>query len=117
MRAVSGLLIQLPKRAGYVLLDAGEGTWGQIVRFFGLERGSSRPGPRNGAGEGKGREGGDRRQEEGETAEDVLRALKFVFISHIHADHHVGLARLLALRAKVRLHGFTPLCIGLNIEH
>lgn len=96
---VSGLLIQLPKRAGYVIFDAGEGTWGQIVRFFGVE--GSNSGDGDGDGDGRQREE-KKRQEEGETAYDVLRTLKCIFISHIHADHHAGLGRILALRAKVR---------------
>lgn len=31
-------------------------------------------------------------------ADDAVRALKCIWISHIHADHHTGLARILALR-------------------
>lgn len=43
-----------------LLLDAGEGTCGQIVRFY-----------------GKG-------------AADIFRKIKAVYISHLHADHHIG---------------------------
>ena len=31
-------------------------------------------------------------------ADDAVRALSCIWISHIHADHHTGLARILALR-------------------
>lgn len=31
-------------------------------------------------------------------ADDAVRSLRFIWISHIHADHHTGLARILALR-------------------
>ncbi|KVI05961.1 hypothetical protein Ccrd_015703 [Cynara cardunculus var. scolymus] len=31
-------------------------------------------------------------------ADDAVKGLRFIWISHIHADHHTGLARILALR-------------------
>ena len=74
-RNVSSTLLHLPD-GGYVLLDAGEGTWGQIARRFG----------------------------EGESREKVLRGLKLVFISHMHQDHHAGLATVLKERNKVCSH-------------
>lgn len=43
-----------------VLLDVGEGTLGQIYRFYGDE------------------------------SDDVIRKLKAIYISHLHADHHIG---------------------------
>lgn len=33
-----------------------------------------------------------------EGADDAVRGLRCIWISHIHADHHTGLARILALR-------------------
>lgn len=33
-----------------------------------------------------------------EGADDAVRSLRCIWISHIHADHHTGLARILALR-------------------
>ena len=36
------------------------------------------------------------------SAWQVLRGLKCIFISHMHADHHVGLAQILAKRQLVR---------------
>ncbi|KAK2462756.1 hypothetical protein APHAL10511_005274 [Amanita phalloides] len=79
-RNVSSTLLSIPGW-GNVLLDAGEGTWGQLVRQYGLGQGPSEP-------------------VEG-TCRDVwqmLRDLKCIFISHIHADHHLGVATILAKR-------------------
>lgn len=60
-------------KGGYILLDAGEGTWGQLARRFGEDK----------------------------AREEVLRELKLVFISHLHQDHHAGLGTILRERAKV----------------
>ena len=49
---------------GGMLLDCGEGTYGQLRRRYGA------------AG-----------------ADHIITGLKCVWISHIHADHHAGLAR------------------------
>ncbi|EPQ53491.1 hypothetical protein GLOTRDRAFT_78506 [Gloeophyllum trabeum ATCC 11539] len=67
-RNVSGTMITIPGY-GNILLDAGEGSYGQLARSYG-------PG------------------EEG--VEKVLRELRCIFVSHAHADHHIGLARVLA---------------------
>ncbi|GAB0134717.1 hypothetical protein EsDP_00003075 [Epichloe bromicola] len=64
-RNVSGTLIRVPGIGNY-LLDCGEGTLGQIRRVFDAE----------------------------ETA-DVLRNLKCIVISHVHADHHMGTVSLI----------------------
>ena len=48
---------------GGLLLDCGEGTYGQLVRRYGGATGA------------------------------VLAGLRLIWISHIHADHHAGLAR------------------------
>lgn len=64
-RNVSSILVYTHPNA-CVLLDCGEGTYGQIVRFYGKER-----------------------------AHKVIRDLKGIFISHLHADHHIGLIGLL----------------------
>lgn len=48
-----------------VMLDCGEGTSGQLYRHFGSQ------------------------------TDDILRSLKAVFVSHLHADHHMGLFSLL----------------------
>ncbi|KAI8998136.1 beta-lactamase-like protein [Gaertneriomyces semiglobifer] len=62
-RNVSSTLVQMPD--GYILLDAGEGTLGQIFRHFGTEMSA------------------------------VIKGLKLVFVSHLHADHHLGVVRIL----------------------
>ncbi|KAK7402288.1 hypothetical protein VNO78_14435 [Psophocarpus tetragonolobus] len=67
-RNVSSIYINLFSRGG-LLLDCGEGTLGQLKRRYGI------------AG-----------------ADDAVRTLRCIWISHIHADHHTGLARILALR-------------------
>ena len=78
-RNVSSTLVRLPAALDaiegtedYILLDAGEGTWGQLARRFGRE--------------------GSR---------EVLRKIKVVFISHLHQDHHAGLSTILQQRAQV----------------
>ena len=74
--SVSGSLLQIP-RWGNILLDCGEGTWGQMRRHFGAS------------------------STEGDSAYDILRRTRLIFVSHLHADHHVGLAMLLSQRRKV----------------
>lgn len=64
-RNVSSFMIDMFERGGF-MMDCGEGTWGQMVRHFGLER-----------------------------AKQVVCELKVIFISHMHADHHLGLMTLL----------------------
>ncbi|KAJ0755502.1 putative ribonuclease Z [Helianthus annuus] len=67
-RNVSSIFIDLFSK-GSLLLDCGEGTLGQLKRRFGIEG-----------------------------ADEAVKKLKCIWISHIHADHHTGLARILALR-------------------
>lgn len=69
-RNVSGILLDLFERGG-VLLDCGEGTWGQMVRLMGLEG-----------------------------AQRAVGMLRVIFISHMHADHHLGLLTVLHQRSK-----------------
>lgn len=64
-RNVSGTLVQVPGIGNY-LFDAGEGTLGQIRRLYGFER-----------------------------ATEILRNLRCVVISHLHADHHLGAPSIL----------------------
>lgn len=64
-RNVSGIYLHMFNRGG-IVLDCGEGTWGQMTRCYGIEK-----------------------------ARDILRRLSVIFISHIHADHHLGLLTLL----------------------
>lgn len=75
-QTVSGHLVQIPDW-GNLLLDAGEGTWGQMSRYFGTDRARH------------------------SNVWQALRELKCIFVSHAHADHHSGLAKLLAMRKQV----------------
>ncbi|XP_010545682.1 PREDICTED: zinc phosphodiesterase ELAC protein 2 [Tarenaya hassleriana] len=70
-RNVSAVYINLFSR-GSLLLDCGEGTLGQLKRRYGLEG-----------------------------ADEAVRNMRCIWISHIHADHHAGLARILALRREL----------------
>ena len=64
-RNVSGTLVRVPDVGSY-LLDCGENTLGQLGRLY----------------------------SEPELAE-VLRDLKMIWISHMHADHHLGLVSVI----------------------
>lgn len=64
-RNVSGIMLDLFQRGG-VIMDCGEGSWGQMTRAFGQS-----------------------------AAEDALCGLRIIFVSHMHADHHLGLVTLL----------------------
>ncbi|GAA5984538.1 hypothetical protein JCM10908_003390 [Rhodotorula pacifica] len=93
-RNVSGTLLHLPKEeqdapTQYILLDAGEGTWGQIARRFG---------------------NGDTAKDE-PSKEDVLRGIKMIFLSHMHQDHHAGIATILRKRAQLSPAPHDPLYI------
>ena len=52
--------------AGNVLLDGGEGTLGQLFRHFGPEK-----------------------------LREAVKNLRMIFVSHLHADHHLGVVRVL----------------------
>ncbi|PNH49209.1 hypothetical protein VD0003_g7927 [Verticillium dahliae] len=65
-RNVSSTLIRVPGVGSY-LLDAGENTIGQLRRAFPAEE-----------------------------YEAIMKELRFIFISHMHADHHLGLADVIA---------------------
>lgn len=66
-RNQSGTYINIRGWGGF-LLDAGEGSLGQLARHFGPQ------------------------------LNDALANLKAVFISHMHADHHLGLLRVMLHR-------------------
>ncbi|CAG9798183.1 unnamed protein product [Chironomus riparius] len=70
-RNVSANLIQI-SADNCAIFDCGEGTFGQIVRFFG-------------------RDGAD----------EILKNLRLIYISHLHADHHLGLINILNRRRKL----------------
>ncbi|KAL2871823.1 ribonuclease Z [Aspergillus lucknowensis] len=59
-RNVSGTLLHVPGQ-GYYLFDCGEGTLGQLKRVFNPEE-----------------------------LREVLQNLRLIWISHLHADHHLG---------------------------
>ncbi|XP_048520039.1 ribonuclease Z, mitochondrial isoform X2 [Dendroctonus ponderosae] len=69
-RNTSGILLQISDTKN-ILLDCGEGTCGQITRFFGQEK-----------------------------ANKVLTEIDAIYISHLHADHHIGLIGVLQGRRK-----------------
>ncbi|KAK7938729.1 hypothetical protein WMY93_002055 [Mugilogobius chulae] len=68
-RNVSGTLLNISPSES-VLLDCGEGTFGQLCRHYGNE------------------------------VDQALCKISSVFISHMHADHHTGLIKLLYQRER-----------------
>ena len=72
-RNVSSTLLVVPN-VGNILLDCGEGTLGQLRRLW---------------------------QESEPRITNIYASLRLIFISHMHADHHLGLQQLLADRLKV----------------
>ncbi|XP_043196088.1 ribonuclease Z, mitochondrial-like isoform X2 [Amphibalanus amphitrite] len=69
-RNTSGILVNLSEKHS-ILLDCGEGTHGQLVRLQGSE-----------------------------CAAETLRRLSAIYISHLHADHHIGLISILEARRR-----------------
>lgn len=65
-RNVSANLIRVPGHGSYII-DCGENTLGQLRRVYGYEG-----------------------------ADEILKDLRAVCISHLHADHHLGTASILA---------------------
>ncbi|KAJ3858973.1 hypothetical protein EV359DRAFT_51550 [Lentinula novae-zelandiae] len=88
-RNVSATVIQIPEW-GNILLDCGEGTWGQLCRMFGTASSTHTPTTSSSLPQSP---------EKQTLGVDVfLRSLKLIYISHLHADHHLGLAKILAMR-------------------
>ncbi|KAG9465355.1 hypothetical protein GDO78_018459 [Eleutherodactylus coqui] len=96
-RNVSCTLVHVSPSA-LMLLDCGEGTFGQLHRHY------------------------------GDRVDDILSQLSAVFVSHIHADHHTGLLRVLLERERalaslgkpftpVLVVGPTVLMSWLNLYH
>ncbi|KAL2853370.1 hypothetical protein BJY01DRAFT_206931 [Aspergillus pseudoustus] len=77
-RNVSSTLLYVPGQ-GYYLFDCGEGTLGQLKRAFTPEK-----------------------------LQDVLHNLRLVWISHLHADHHLGTASLLKAWYQANYPGGVP---------
>ncbi|XP_045128370.1 ribonuclease Z, mitochondrial-like isoform X1 [Portunus trituberculatus] len=69
-RNTSGILLELSHDKA-LLMDCGEGTYGQLVRLLGSTE-----------------------------CEVLLQKLVAVYVSHLHADHHIGLIRLLLARRR-----------------
>ena len=61
--------IHVSTNCGNYLLDCGEGTYGQMSKFFGHSQ-----------------------------LQEEVNKIKFVFISHMHADHHIGLGSIIRAR-------------------
>jgi ribonuclease Z len=79
-----------------MLLDVGEGTMGQIWRMYGTATTSSTTASTNASAT---------------SAAAVLAGLRAIWISHPHADHYLGLPRVLAERQKVVPAGTPPLLL------
>lgn len=47
----------------------------------------------------------------GDEAENVLKKLKAIYISHLHADHHIGLFGIIQLRQKICDETLTPILL------
>ncbi|KAL2809318.1 beta-lactamase-like protein [Aspergillus granulosus] len=77
-RNVSSTLLYVPGQ-GYYLFDCGEGTLGQLKRAFTSEK-----------------------------LQEVLRNLRLVWISHLHADHHLGTASVLKAWYQANYPGGVP---------
>ncbi|XP_059417598.1 zinc phosphodiesterase ELAC protein 2-like isoform X2 [Carassius carassius] len=69
IRNVSGTLVNISSSQS-LLLDCGEGTFGQLCRHY------------------------------GDYVDEILSRLSTVFVSHLHADHHTGLIQLLLERER-----------------
>ncbi|XP_047428804.1 zinc phosphodiesterase ELAC protein 2 isoform X2 [Mugil cephalus] len=83
IRNVSGTLVNISPSQS-LLLDCGEGTFGQLCRHY------------------------------GDDVDKALSKISTVFISHLHADHHTGLLKLLYQRERALFTlgiGFTPICL------
>ncbi|KAJ2939219.1 hypothetical protein O0L34_g8533 [Tuta absoluta] len=67
-RNTSAIVVHVDENSS-ILLDCSEGTFGQLVRFYGPKRVNA-----------------------------FLRTLKAIYVSHLHADHHIGLIGVLQAR-------------------
>ncbi|KAG0290120.1 hypothetical protein BGZ98_003586, partial [Dissophora globulifera] len=86
-RNVSATLLDMPGD-GTFFLDVGEGSFGQMFRQFG---------------------GYKRSADQVNSVEDRIKRLKGIFISHLHADHHLGTIGILDRWNKLRAPDSEPL--------
>ncbi|CAG2163288.1 unnamed protein product [Oppiella nova] len=70
VRNTSAIWLNIDSETSF-LLDCGEGTFGQLSRFYGKE------------------------------CDSRLKQLKAIYVSHLHADHHLGILQLLKKRSLV----------------
>lgn len=85
-RNVSATLVKVPGY-GYYMLDCGESTLGQMKRVF-----------------------------EPEQLREVLRNLRMIWISHLHADHHLGTTSLIKAWYRENYPEGSP-ALGQHVEH
>ncbi|KAJ3084458.1 hypothetical protein HK102_000652 [Quaeritorhiza haematococci] len=82
-----------------VLLDAGEGTLGQLYKHFGPPGSTSAsritPSDTKFNTVAADRMDVDVDVEEGGEGDEVIKRLRLLFVSHMHADHHLGAFRIL----------------------
>eukprot|EP01118_Nematostelium_gracile_P016691 TRINITY_DN6974_c0_g1_i1.p1 TRINITY_DN6974_c0_g1~~TRINITY_DN6974_c0_g1_i1.p1 ORF type:complete len:766 (-),score=131.36 TRINITY_DN6974_c0_g1_i1:63-2309(-) len=76
-RNVTGMYLEYDHHA--MMIDAGEGSYGQLYRIFGVR------------------------------IDEIIKKLKIIYISHMHADHHLGAVNLILTHQ--RLTGGVPLVI------
>jgi len=82
---VSATLLDM-NNDGTFFLDIGEGTYGQMFRQFG---------------------GYERSADQKDSVDDRLKRLKGIFISHLHADHHLGTVTIIDRWNNVWLHPYS----------
>uniref|UniRef100_A0A1B6E0U4 Zinc phosphodiesterase ELAC protein 2 n=1 Tax=Clastoptera arizonana TaxID=38151 RepID=A0A1B6E0U4_9HEMI len=78
-RNTSGILLHM-SASECMLLDCGEATFGQLVRYYGVTE-----------------------------SENIFKKLVAIYVSHLHADHHIGLIGLLKARTRATLNHPRPL--------
>ena len=76
-RNVSAIMVHINEDS-CLLLDCGEGTYAQLCRFYGNDK-----------------------------VPGILNKLKAIYVSHLHADHHLGLFDLLQKRRKINKVSFS----------
>jgi ribonuclease Z len=95
-RNVTGIFVRMPQSAvvensiaerSALFLDCGEGSYGSLVRRLGRERSIATALENGGLG----------------CVDDAISCISLVWISHMHADHHLGTLRLIIERAKARI--------------